>query len=230
MQHMITNVTARYPRIDKPYKFDPNEGDFGKTVPCSADDTGAQYEMSFVMDKEGASSLKKVCLDAYANAAALAKRPWPAEPKRLPIKAQRIKDEAGNETEQLEFVGKTNIKAKYPSGYVDVPPQYDAKRNLLPKDFQLTTGSKVNVAVVVVPYYQSPENYGVTLRLRAVQVLEYREPEATNPFGDVDGGFVSGEHQPANDPFGLPPLDDTPPSTPKAAPAPSNTFDDEIPF
>lgn len=227
MQHMITNAVARYPRIDKPYKFDPNEGDFGKTVPCSADDTGAQYEMSFVLDKAGAGDLKKACLDAYANAAALAKRPWPAEPKRLPIKAQRIKDADGKETEELEFVGKTNIKAKYPSGYVDVPPQYDAKRNLLPKDFQLTTGSKVNVAVVIVPYYQSPENYGVTLRLRAVQVLEYREPEAANPFGEVAGGFTAGGAAQQDDPFGLPPLKDTPPAQPKQD---NGYIDDEIPF
>jgi hypothetical protein len=226
MQHMITNAVARYPRIDKPYKFDPNEGDFGKTVPCSKDDQGAQYEMSFVLDKAGASDLKRVCLDAYANAAKMAKRPWPEQPKRLPIKAQPIKDMNGNETGEMEFVGKTNIKAKYPSGYVDTPPQYDAQRNKLPADFQLTTGSKVNVAVVVVPYYQSPENYGVTLRLRAVQVLEYKEPEAANPFDAIDGGFVSGGV--ADDPFGLPPVKSAP------APQPSNTalddLNDEIPF
>ena len=227
MQHMITNVTARYPRIDKPYKFDPSEGDFGKTVPCSKDDNGAAYSMSFVMEKADASALKKLCLDAYANASKMAKRPWPAEPKRLPIAAVPVKDTNGNPTSEVEFVGKTNIKAKYPSGYVDVPRQYDAKRNLLPKDFQLTTGSRVNVAVVIVPYYQSPENYGVTLRLNAVQVLEYREPEQTNPFGDVEGGFVSNAPAQNDDPFGLPPLQDS-----KPAPKPSVTpdFDDEIPF
>lgn len=227
MQYMITNVIARYPRIDKPYKFDPNEGDFGKTVPCSRDDTGAQFEMSFeIPNKEDATALKNACLDAYANAARMAKRPWPEAPKRLPIKAQKLTDPSGNDTGIVELIGKTNIKAKYPSGYVDGVPQYDAKRNALPKDFQLTTGSRVNIAVVIVPYYQSPENYGVTLRLRAVQVLEYKEPEAQNPFGETDG-FVSGGAQ-QDDPFGLPPVKEKP----KAAPQPAglDDMDDEIPF
>jgi len=74
-----------------------------------------------------------------------------------------------------------------------------------------------------VPYNTGTIN-GVSLRLRAVQVLELAEKqEADDPFTEVAGGF-SGGATPINgveqDPFGLPP----------ATPTASNDLEDDIPF
>ena len=68
MQHMITEVTARYPRLNSTYKFDTYEN---KSVKCDAFDDGAAYEMSFVMSDEKAKELHRICMEAYSNAAAL---------------------------------------------------------------------------------------------------------------------------------------------------------------
>jgi hypothetical protein len=56
-------------------------------------------------------------------------------------------------------------------------------------DFQLTSGSTVNVAVQAVPYMTGMAS-GVSLRLRAVQLLELAEVAAgASPF-DVDQAAV----------------------------------------
>lgn len=218
MQHMLTNVTARYPRLNATYRFDQTEM---RTVKCDPFADGAAYEMQFTLTEEQAKELHQICMQAYANAAALdQKRKWPEKPTNLPYK----RNDDGT------IVGKAKLKGAYGDDKTQPPKQVDAQRNKLPADFELTTGSKVNVAVVVVPYNSGSIN-GISLRLRAVQVLELAEYEgADDPFSSVDGGFVAGSassNAPANDdPFGLPPAQ---PAL-RAAPAPVMALDDEIPF
>ena len=45
MQHIIPNVTAKYPRLNATYKFDSVEQ---RSVKCDPLDDGAAYEMQFV--------------------------------------------------------------------------------------------------------------------------------------------------------------------------------------
>ena len=192
MQHMLTGVTARYPRLNSTYKFDTYEN---KSVKCDAFDDGAAYEMSFVMSDETSKELHNLCMDAYKNASALdAKRKWPEKPSMLPYKRN----------DEGEVVGKCKLKGAYGGDKTQPPKQVDAARNKLPDDFMLTTGSKCNVAVVIVPYNTGSIN-GVSLRLRAVQVLELAEMQgADDPFTAVAGGFTSSTANQNDDPFGLP--------------------------
>ena len=214
MQHMITEVTARYPRLNSTYKFDTYEN---KSVKCDAFDDGAAYEMSFVMSDDKAKELHRICMEAYSNAAALdTKRKWPEKPSMLQYKRNN----------DGEVVGKCKLKGAYGGDKTQQPKQVDAQRNKLPDDFMLTSGSKVNVAVVVVPYNTGSLN-GVSLRLRAVQVLDLAEMQGSDdPFDTVSGWFTSiVTATPAaavDDPFAMPP------STP--APAAHAGLDDEIPF
>jgi len=214
MQHMITEVVARYPRLNSTYKFDTYEN---KSVKCDAFDDGAAYEMSFVMSDEKAKELHRICMEAYSNAAALdTKRKWPEKPTMLPYKRN----------DDGEVVGKCKLKGAYGGDKTQPPKQVDAQRNKLPDDFMLTSGSKVNVAVVVVPYNTGSLN-GVSLRLRAVQVLELAEMQGSDdPFTSVSGGFTSSVTAApvaaADDPFAMPV------STP--SPAAHAGLDDEIPF
>ena len=214
MQHMITEVVARYPRLNSTYKFDTYEN---KSVKCDAFDDGAAYEMSFVMSDEKAKELHRICMEAYSNAAALdTKRKWPEKPTMLPYKRN----------DDGEVVGKCKLKGAYGGDKTQPPKQVDAQRNKLPDDFMLTSGSKVNVAVVVVPYNTGSLN-GVSLRLRAVQVLELVEMQGSDdPFTSVSGGFTSSVMKmpvaAADDPFAMPV------STP--SPAAHAGLDDEIPF
>ena len=212
---MISGVTALYPRLNGTYKFDTQEN---KSVKCHALDEGAAFEMSFKLNDEQAKELHQICSQAYANASAMDTK------RKLPYKRN-----ADN-----EIVGKCKLKGSYGGDVTQPPKQVDASRNRLPDDFMLTTNSKVNVAVVIVPYNTGSLN-GVSLRLRAVQVLELAELEGgDDPFDKVDG-FVSpnsdaifNNTQPAKpvngqeyDPFAA--------SVASQAP-PANDLDDDIPF
>ena len=180
MQHIINNVSILYPRLNQPYRFDANEN---KSIACKWDDEGASYETSFIMEKEEAVTLGKVCKEAYKNAATMdTKRKWPSDPQRMPAKS--VKNDDGS----TDFIGKCRIKSKYGSEQTQKPKQVDAKRNPFPSDFRLTTGSKGNIAVTVVPYNTGTEA-GVSLRIRAVQVTELAQEQVSNndPFEIVDG-------------------------------------------
>jgi len=186
MQHNIMGVEARYPRLNKPYRFDNNEM---KSVPCDAFEEGAAYDLSFVMDDAQAKELHGLAMQAWNNAKAEdTKRKWPEKPSLLPYKRDEMTG---------QIIGKAKLKAAYGQEKTRPPMQYDAKNNRLPDDFMLTTGSRVNVSVVIVPFNSGSVN-GISLRLKAIQVLELAEPmEGSNPFQPTDG-FTA---QPDN-PFG----------------------------
>ena len=80
---------------------------------------------------------------------------------------------------------KAKLKGAYGNEATRKPAHYDAKGVKLPEDFMLTNGSLVNVAVVCVPY--NMRDNGVSLRLRAVQVVDLKPMKDDNPFTAVDG-------------------------------------------
>lgn len=215
MTHIVNNVEALWPRINRTYKFDSMER---KSVPCDAKDPAASYELSFKLDATQAKDLWNAMLSAYTESK---QSDWPAQPNN-PFK----KDEDSG-----KYIAKAKLRGNYNGDPTAPPKQYDAKGNKLDAEFMLTTGSTINVQVQFVPY--NMREAGVSLRLRAVQVVKYVEMAEDNPFSAVDG-FTSEEANPfgaapaakADDPFGLPPVAEKPKEAPKA----SVDFDDEIPF
>jgi hypothetical protein len=173
MSYIIENVEILYPRINQPYKFDQTAGENGKSVPCDAFDDGAKYELKFRMDKDQAKALYGQMDEAYKKAK---EKNWP-EKIDFPFK----KDDDGS------FVGKAVLKAAYGKDATNPPKQFDAKSKELPNDFKLTTGSTANIAVTFYPY--NMREAGVSVRLRAVQVIKYLPMEAASPFGVVSDGF-----------------------------------------
>jgi len=83
------------------------------------------------------------------------------------------------------YTHKAKLKGAYGNEATRKPAHYDAKGVKLPDDFMLTNGSLVNVAVVCVPY--NMRDNGVSLRLRAVQVVDLKPMKEDNPFTAVDG-------------------------------------------
>ena len=192
MTHLINNVEALYPRINQTYRFDNTEN---RSVPCDPLDDGAAYEMSFLMNKEQAKELFTAMAKAYKE-----KREdkWPAQ-----LEMPFTKNEDGM------YVGKAKLKAAYGKETTNKPAQFDAKTNKLPEDFRLTTNSTVNLAVVFVPY--NMRDHGVSLRLKAVQVVKLAEQrDAVNPFDAVDGFDASDDN----------PFVEAKESTPEEEPAP----------
>ena len=177
-QYVLSNVEALWPRINKTYKFDNAEN---RTVPCDAFDEGAKYETRFRMTKDQAKALFVEMVKAYESKK---EKGWP-DKFDMPFK----KEEDGT------YTHKASLKGAYGKDATFKPVQYDAKSVKLPDDFMLTTGSTVNVAVTFTPY--NMREAGVSLRLRAVQVIKYVPMEATSPFAAVEGGFqFSAEENP----------------------------------
>ena len=168
--YVIQNVEALWPRINKPYRFDNAEN---RTVPCDPFDDNAKYEIKFRMTKDQAKELYKGMSAAYD---ARKEKGWP-EKVDMPF----TKDDDGM------YTYKASLKGAYGKEATLKPVQYDSKGVKLPDDFLLTTGSTVNVAVVFVPY--NMREAGISLRLKAVQVIKYVPMETSSPFGAVDGGF-----------------------------------------
>jgi len=169
--YIIENVEALWPRINKPYKFDNAEN---RTVPCDAFEDGAKYEIKFRMSKDQAKTLYVGMCEAYD---ARKEKGWP-EKVEMPF----TKDDDGM------YIYKATLKGAYGKEATLKPVQYDSNGVKLPDDFMLTTGSTVNVAVVFVPY--NMRDAGISLRLKAVQVIKYVPMEASSPFAKVDGGFT----------------------------------------
>ena len=167
-QFTLKNVTALYPRINRPYRYDAGER---RSVPCDALDDGADYSMKFKMDKKTAKGLLDWMSEAYE---AKRKSNWPD----LEIPFEKAEDGT--------LIYKASLKAAYNGEKTKKPGQFDAKARALPADFELTTGSVVNIAVTAIPYSARIGN-GVSLRLRAVQVIDLASKAEYSPFEAQDG-------------------------------------------
>ena len=177
----INNVEAMYPRLDKPYSFNSMQN---KSVPCDVFDDGAAYEVNFNMTKEQAADLYKNMVSAWNEGKEAS---W-ADKFDMPFK----------KLDDGRFQGKSKLKAAYGKNATRTPAQYDAKSIKLDDDFQLTSGSTVNINVELVPYSTSTQ-FGISLRIRAVQVVSLAEMPEANPFGEVDGYSAKTED---DNPFG----------------------------
>ena len=173
--HLIKNVTAMYPRLDQTYRYDRNIPPRGKTVPCGPTEENAKYEMDFRMTEAQAKELYKAMVAAYK---AEASADWPDMPKHTDV---FDKDKDGM------YIGSVQLKGQYKGSITEPPLHVDAKNKKLPPDFELTHGSIINIGVVLVPYNMS--SHGVSLRIKAVQVLKVAERKAHSPFEPQDKGF-----------------------------------------
>ena len=213
---LFEGYEAQWPKLDKPYVYEEDYGWKG----ANAKDDGAAYMLEWKISEEEKEELEKVCDKLYAEAAAAAKdegKKWKAKPMYYPWR--EIED-----GDKLVYNGKSKNKAAYGDDLTTPPAQKDAKGNLLPRDFQLTTGSKINIYGFLKPYSFGTTS-GVQIRLKAIQVLELAPPmerASDDPFSETDGYTAAKQ----DDPFGLPPIK---PSAP-AQNAQATDFVDEIPF
>jgi len=174
--YIIENVEALWPKLNQTYAFDKKAN---KHMPCGPRDTNAAFSVDFRADSATAKALFAQMSATYnANK----EKSWPQE---LTLEASPlVKDDDGT------FKGTSNIKGAYSGRITEKPVELDSQGNTLPEDFELTTGSTVNIAVTFVPYHMTKDNWGVSLRLQAVQVIKYVTRPVRNPFGNVAGGYV----------------------------------------
>lgn len=104
-------------------------------------------------------------------------------------------DEVGNPTGNLVFKTKMKARIKSRNGqvYEQKPAVVDAKRTPMDGNTMVGNGSLIKVAVETVPYFMaSNKQVGVSLRLKAVQVIDLVEyGNNTNSIFDEEEGYVT---------------------------------------
>jgi len=174
--YIIKNVEALWPKVNRTYHFDSNEG---RSMPCDPKDANAEYSIQFRMDNDTAKSLYTEMAKSYQ---ANRKDKW-AEKLERPF----VKDDNGM------FTHKSTLKGAYKNETTKKPLQVDAQGTKLPDDFLLTTGSTVNVAVQFIPYDMGGKQ-NISLRLKGVQVIKYVPIEERNPFTAEEGFTVDADN------------------------------------
>ena len=177
---IISGATALYPRINQTYKFVKN-GTKQERVACDPLDDGAEYTMSLALNKVEAAYVYKSMKAEYAKKKQDKWGEFPASAEVFEM------------NDNGEYVIRTKLKGAFNKEVTRVD-QFDASNNELPKDFLLTTGSKINVLVSLVVYDPTRmDGCGVSLRLRQVQVIDLAEMRKRSAFEVMEGGFNSQE-------------------------------------
>jgi len=177
--YVVSNVEAMYPKLDRTYNWSATEN---RSVPCAATDDGAEYTVNLKINYADITPLRKAMVEVYTQKKA---KDWPEFKDNFKLLEGTIKGK------DAIFDVKVKIKAAYNNESTRKPRQFSAANEILPDGFQLTTGSTINVAVVLVPYFmKATKMAGVTLRLNAVQVISLAESSVTSPF-EVEDGFTA---------------------------------------
>ena len=159
------------------------DGEYSTQVIVSEADAAQVCEqLDALIDEE----FNKIVKDKPALKATLSKRPV-TEPDI---------DQDGNATGNVVFKSKLKAKIRSKTGavYNQKPNVVDAKRNPMTGIQLVGNGSLVNIAVEPITYYMpSSKQVGVSLRLKAMQVIDLVEhgvPSADSLFDDEEG-FVA---------------------------------------
>jgi hypothetical protein len=159
------------------------DGEYSTQVIVSEADAAQVCEqLDALIDEE----FNKIVKDKPALKATLSKRPV-TEPDI---------DQDGNATGNVVFKSKLKAKIRSKTGavYNQKPNVVDAKRNPMTGIQLVGNGSLVKIAVEPITYYMpSSKQVGVSLRLKAMQVIDLVEhgvPSADSLFDDEEG-FVA---------------------------------------
>ena len=200
--HWRIEGTILYPKINVPYWFDktkpnPNKPDQpGLSVPVEKTDKRGGYECDLIISDADAKELAKLMHDAFKESPKVAGKPWAIS---VP------KNDGSGMTEQLavtklsqifskdendEGIDRWIVKMRQPC-YGDPktkPIQVDKNGVPYPDDFELTTGSKAFVNVLLDPYHiASSGNSGVGVRPKGFFITHLAERvERKDPVNPLD--------------------------------------------
>jgi hypothetical protein len=163
-------------------------------------DADGVYKVNLVLDPADAAPIIEA-IDKQAAEFLAEKR----KAEKNPVKAKRLKmssdtpyaeDEDGNIV--IKFKMKAKGKTKAGEEFTQKPKLFDAKGKPITGDIPLGNGSTIRVSYEMVSYLHPKEGAGITLRLRAVQVIElvaYVSGGSADDFGfdEEEGGFASDE-------------------------------------
>lgn len=184
MDYKLMNVEALWPRIDRPYKYDPSVGERGSSVPADPTDEDASYEITLIVTPEQAKDLAKAMVDTAKKSDKLKGKEW----KPGGLEDLFEKDENCYRVKcNIKTYGDPNTK----------PVEFMDDGSKAAPGFQLTSGSIVHAMIRIAPWAYAGK-IGVGLRPKAIKVVRLAERTGgiqSDPFDATPGG------QRSEDPF-----------------------------
>lgn len=180
---------ARFPALNEP---DPGQEDWGDYTP--------RYKTDLIFETEPSKLIKQIgegiaAAEAEANKKGAAKKGRKVTPSRANEPYFPEVDEEGEETGRIvaRFSAKSEYKNKQGKTVPITIGLFDAKKG--PVTEAIGMGSTIKVAYKVIPWVNPKLEYGVSLRLQAVQVLDLVAPGGgadASVFDDEEGFESSG--------------------------------------
>lgn len=160
---------AQYPYLTKPdTKFNPD----------------GEYKLKLEIPGEAAQDLVTFLDEQQEAAVAKAKKENPGKKIKEGNSPYEVDDDTGKVVVNFKLKAKVTPKSGDP--FEQRPAIFDAKGKPLQADAKIGGGSKVKVAYELVPYYTAIAGAGLSLRLKAVQVIklvEYSGGASADAFG-----------------------------------------------
>lgn len=144
------------------------------TKPDTKFNADGEYNVKLRIPSEEAKDLITSLDNAYALAQEDAKDKNPG--KKIKAASQPYTeelDDQGNETGNIlvSFKCKAKITDKQGNVRNNAPRLFDSKNQEFPKDQDIWGGSTLRIAFNAIPYYTAMAGAGISLRLKAVQVI-----------------------------------------------------------
>lgn len=174
---------AKYPKLNEPDKKFKADGEYSVRLVCKREE--AEEFIKLVKD-QFVQHYKDVCVREKKKEVKTADMPW-----------KKVTNDSGVETGDVEIkfaLAAKIVSKKTGQSWEQRPALFDSKGNIISD--RVGGGSVLKVAAEVFPWYTPLLGCGVSLRCRAVQVIElhqYSGGSASNfGFTSDEEGFVSG--------------------------------------
>lgn len=184
-RYVTPKGVAQYPKLNTPdTKFNPD----------------GEYNTKLVLEGDVAQDTLSLLDKLYAEAQDKAKKENPGKKIKSGPEPYSVDEETGKVT--LNFKLKAKVTRKDGTQFEQKVALFDAKGKPLPEGANVGGGSVLKVAFEAVPYYTAMAGAGISLRCRAVQVIELHEYNAGGAgsygFSEEDG-YEAATTAPNND-------------------------------
>ena len=147
-----------------------------------------EYKVTLKVSKQDATNMVKQIDQAIVDSLAKAEKD---------TKGKKVKDAPKPYTEESDFVffkfkmKASGVNRKTQEKFSQRPTLFDAKKNPISADTSIWGGSIMKVAYQAVPYFTPMLGAGVSLRLKAVQVIKLVQGKSDNNIFKEEDGFES---------------------------------------
>ena len=154
-----------------------------------------EYKVTLKIAKQDASQMVKETEQAIEDS--LAKPEKDNKGKKVKSAPKPYKEESGNVFFKFKMKA-SGVNKKTQEKFTQRPQLLDSKKNPLSPNTSIWGGSIMKVAYQPVPYFTPMLGAGVSLRLKAVQVIKLIEGKSDNVFKEEDGFEIKPEKANSN--------------------------------